>query len=140
MSRSPSTATASTSATGCTSRTTAAPSTPSCARVRPGQVYNVGGGNELSNIDLVHLLLHALAQQTGTPEEDYTRLITFVPTVRDTTGDMRWIRPERILFWDWSTRGSFERQIEHLPGVVSREAEAIRGFVGYSRMREERAC
>jgi len=45
----------------------------------PGQVYNVGGGNELSNIDLVHLLLHALAAQTGKPEEDYTRLITFVP-------------------------------------------------------------
>jgi dTDP-glucose 4,6-dehydratase len=44
-----------------------------------GQVYNVGGGNELSNIDLVHLLLHALAQQTGTPEEDYTKLVTFVP-------------------------------------------------------------
>jgi len=26
-----------------------------------------------------HLLLHALAQQTGKPEEDYTKLITFVP-------------------------------------------------------------
>ncbi|MDO8945351.1 MAG: dTDP-glucose 4,6-dehydratase, partial [Desulfobacterales bacterium] len=48
-------------------------------RGTPGQVYNVGGGNELSNIDLVHLLLHVLAQQTGTPEADYTKLITFVP-------------------------------------------------------------
>ena len=45
----------------------------------PGQIYNVGGGNEMSNIDLIHLLLHALAQQTGKHEEDYTRLITFVP-------------------------------------------------------------
>jgi len=45
----------------------------------PGQVYNVGGNNELSNIDLIHLLLHALAQQTGTLEENYTKLITFVP-------------------------------------------------------------
>jgi dTDP-glucose 4,6-dehydratase len=45
----------------------------------PGQVYNVGGGNELSNIDLIHLLLHALSQQTGKPEEEYTKLITFVP-------------------------------------------------------------
>jgi dTDP-glucose 4,6-dehydratase len=45
----------------------------------PGQVYNVGGNNELSNIDLIHLLLHALAQQTGKPEETYTKLITFVP-------------------------------------------------------------
>jgi dTDP-glucose 4,6-dehydratase len=48
-------------------------------RGTPGQVYNVGGDNELSNIDLIHLLLHALAQQTGTDEEDFTRLITFVP-------------------------------------------------------------
>jgi dTDP-glucose 4,6-dehydratase len=45
----------------------------------PGAIYNVGGGNELSNIDLVHLLLHLLAEQTGKPEEDYTHLITFVP-------------------------------------------------------------
>jgi len=45
----------------------------------PGTIYNVGGNNELSNIDLIHLLLHALAQQTGNPEETYTRLITFVP-------------------------------------------------------------
>jgi len=45
----------------------------------PGTIYNVGGGNELSNIDLIHLLLHLLADQTGAPEETYTRLITFVP-------------------------------------------------------------
>jgi len=45
----------------------------------PGDIYNVGGGNELSNIDLIHLLLHALAAQTGNPEETYTKLITFVP-------------------------------------------------------------
>jgi len=45
----------------------------------PGQVFNVGGNNEMSNIDLIHLLLHALAAQTGKPEEDYTKLITFVP-------------------------------------------------------------
>jgi len=44
----------------------------------PGTIYNVGGGNELSNIDLVHLLLHALSEQTGVPEETYTKLITFV--------------------------------------------------------------
>jgi dTDP-glucose 4,6-dehydratase len=45
----------------------------------PGTIYNVGGNNELSNIDLIHLLLHALSLQTGKPEEDYTKLITFVP-------------------------------------------------------------
>ena len=45
----------------------------------PGTIYNIGGNNELRNIDLIHLLLHALAQQTGNPEETYTKLITFVP-------------------------------------------------------------
>jgi len=44
----------------------------------PGSIYNVGGGNEISNIDPVHLLLHALSEQTGKPEEEYARLITFV--------------------------------------------------------------
>jgi len=48
-------------------------------RGTPGQVYNVGGGNEMSNIDLVHLLLHLLAEQTGVAESVYTKLITFVP-------------------------------------------------------------
>jgi dTDP-glucose 4,6-dehydratase len=48
-------------------------------RGEPGQVYNIGGGNEMSNIDLVHLLLHLLAQQTGVAESEYTKLITFVP-------------------------------------------------------------
>jgi dTDP-glucose 4,6-dehydratase len=48
-------------------------------KATPGTTYNVGGGSELSNIDLIHLLLHALAEQTGKPEKIYTRLITFVP-------------------------------------------------------------
>jgi len=78
----------------------------------PGQVFNVGGNNELSNIDLIHLLLHALSQQTGTPEEDYTRLITFVP---DRPGhDRRYAlnvtRAHSML--DWSTQFSFERQVQ----------------------------
>jgi dTDP-glucose 4,6-dehydratase len=79
----------------------------------PGQVYNVGGSNELSNIDLIHLLLHALSQQTGTPEEDYTRLITFVP---DRPGhDRRYAldatKTRSVIAW--SAQTSFERQVKH---------------------------
>jgi dTDP-glucose 4,6-dehydratase len=44
----------------------------------PEGIYNVGGNNEMSNIDLVHLLLHLLAEQTDKPEEYYLKLITFV--------------------------------------------------------------
>jgi dTDP-glucose 4,6-dehydratase len=81
-------------------------------KATPGTIYNVGGGNELSNIDLIHLLLHALAQQTGNPEETYTKLITFVP---DRPGhDRRYAldtgKARSML--DWSTRASFERQIQ----------------------------
>jgi dTDP-glucose 4,6-dehydratase len=79
----------------------------------PGQVYNVGCGNELSNIDLIHLLLHALAQQTGTSEEDYTKLITFVP---DRLGhDRRYAldstKVEARL--GWSVWTPFEQQLQH---------------------------
>ena len=45
----------------------------------PGQVYNIAGDNEMRNLDLVHLLLHLLAQQTGVAESGYTKLMTFVP-------------------------------------------------------------
>jgi len=45
----------------------------------PGQVYNIAGGNEMSNRDVVHLVLHALAEYTGVAVEQYERLITAVP-------------------------------------------------------------
>jgi dTDP-glucose 4,6-dehydratase len=81
-------------------------------RGTPGQVYNVGCGNELSNIDLIHLLLHALAEQTGKPEEDYTRLITFVP---DRPGhDRRYaldVAKARAML-DWSAQATFEQQVQ----------------------------
>jgi dTDP-glucose 4,6-dehydratase len=45
----------------------------------PGQTYNIGGNNELRNIDLVHTLCEILDQLRPSPTgESYTRLITFV--------------------------------------------------------------
>jgi dTDP-glucose 4,6-dehydratase len=81
-------------------------------KATPGTTYNVGGGNELSNIDLIHLLLHVLAEQTGTPEADYTRLITFVP---DRLGhDRRYALDvaKAQLLLDWSTQATFEQQVQ----------------------------
>ena len=78
----------------------------------PGQVYNIGAGNEMSNIDLIHLLLHALGQQTGRPEENYTKLITFVP---DRPGhDRRYAvdSAKAHSMLDWSTQNSFDRQVQ----------------------------
>jgi dTDP-glucose 4,6-dehydratase len=85
-------------------------------RGTPGQVYNVGGGNELSNIGLIHLLLHALAEQTGKPEETYTRLITFVP---DRPGhDRRYALNSRKLHDQFGWVASAPVR-ESLPGSVS---------------------
>ena len=54
-----STATAATSATGCTWPTTAAASTWCCGKGRAGEVYNIGGGTELTNRELTGRLLEA---------------------------------------------------------------------------------
>ncbi len=50
-------ATASTCATGCTSPTTAARSILLIDRGTSGEVYNVGGGNEVKNVDLTTRIL-----------------------------------------------------------------------------------
>jgi dTDP-D-glucose 4,6-dehydratase len=52
---------------------------PVLRRENSGQVHRVGGGNEVGNMDLVHLFLHALAEQTGVPEETYSHLVTITP-------------------------------------------------------------
>jgi len=43
-----------------------------------GEIYNIGGGNELKNIDLVNLICEMLAELTGKLVADYKKLITFV--------------------------------------------------------------
>lgn len=43
-----------------------------------GEVYNIGGGNEWKNIDLVNLICEILSELTGRPAEEYKKLITFV--------------------------------------------------------------
>jgi dTDP-glucose 4,6-dehydratase len=43
-----------------------------------GEVYNIGGGNEWKNIDLVNLICEILAEVTGKSVDEYKKLITFV--------------------------------------------------------------
>jgi dTDP-glucose 4,6-dehydratase len=45
---------------------------------KPGDTYNVGGNNEVKNLDLVHKLCAILAEETGTPVKEFKDLITFV--------------------------------------------------------------
>lgn len=42
-----------------------------------GEVYNIGGGNEMKNLDLLHLILKVVGEITG--EKGLDELITFVP-------------------------------------------------------------
>jgi len=44
---------------------------------RPGEVYNIGGHNEMTNIDVVNTLC-SLLNELAPGEDDYQRLITFV--------------------------------------------------------------
>jgi len=43
-----------------------------------GEAYNIGGGNEWKNIDLVNLICELLAEITAKPVDEYKKLITFV--------------------------------------------------------------
>jgi len=47
-------------------------------RGRVGETYNIGGNNEVRNIDVVHTLCRLIAEETGTPEKQLTDLITYV--------------------------------------------------------------
>ncbi len=43
-----------------------------------GETWNVGGGNEWTNLKLVHELCRKMSEATKLPEESFTKLITFV--------------------------------------------------------------
>ena len=43
-----------------------------------GDTYNIGGNNEWTNIDLVHLLISLMDKKLGNPEGQSTKLITYV--------------------------------------------------------------
>lgn len=43
-----------------------------------GETYNIGGNNEIRNIDVVNTICRLVAEETGRPEEEFTKLITFV--------------------------------------------------------------
>lgn len=45
---------------------------------QPGETYNIGGGNEWHNIDIVRLLVKIVDEALGRPEGDSEKLITFV--------------------------------------------------------------
>ena len=47
-------------------------------RGRLDESYNIGGGNDWKNLDIVYVICQILAELTGEPEEKFSRLIQFV--------------------------------------------------------------
>jgi dTDP-glucose 4,6-dehydratase len=45
---------------------------------RVGEIYNIGGWNEMPNLDIVHTLCRLLDEMQPSPEGPYSRLITYV--------------------------------------------------------------
>ncbi|MHB1462769.1 MAG: dTDP-glucose 4,6-dehydratase [Armatimonadota bacterium] len=73
-----------------------------------GESYNIGGHNEKKNIEVVHAICQALADETGKPLDDFTKLITYVT---DRPGhDLRYaIDPSRMMNeLGWKPAESFE--------------------------------
>lgn len=73
-----------------------------------GESYNIGGHNEMKNIEVVHAICQALADETELPITDFTKLITYVT---DRPGhDLRYaIDPSRMMNeLHWKPAESFE--------------------------------
>ena len=45
---------------------------------KDGETYNIGGHNEVKNLDVVHRLCSIVAQETGSPESEFLGLIKYV--------------------------------------------------------------
>lgn len=55
-----------------------------------GEIYNIGGGCEKRNIEVVKLICNYVAQETGRDMDSLKKLITFVPDPRGAAHDFRY--------------------------------------------------
>ncbi|HID11917.1 MAG TPA: dTDP-glucose 4,6-dehydratase [Candidatus Latescibacteria bacterium] len=80
-------------------------------RGKDGEVYNIGGGQELRNIDVVERICELLACRIGRDEGELKALITFV---EDRPGhDFRYaLSCDKVRRLDWSPEVSFDLGLE----------------------------
>ncbi len=79
---------------------------------KAGEVYNIGGNNEWTNIDLVHLLCRIMDQKLGREDGTSAKLITYV---KDRPGhDLRYaIDPSKLISeTGWRPEVTFEVGLE----------------------------
>jgi len=102
------------------------------SRGRVGHTYNVGGGAERRNIDVVRAICRALAVETGRPPRAYEDLITFV---KDRPGhDQRYAIDATKLRTEcaWAPRETFETWLAKTVGWYVRN----RGWLDRARAAE----
>jgi dTDP-glucose 4,6-dehydratase len=79
---------------------------------KDGETYNIGGHNEVKNLDVVHRLCRTVARQTNVPEAEILGLITFV---QDRPGhDLRYAIDSSKIKRElgWTPRETFETGLE----------------------------
>lgn len=92
---------------------------------RVGETYNIGGENELKNIDLVNILCENIAKKMGKDEYEYKKLITFV---KDRKGhDLRYaINCDKIKKeLNWNRNYTFEEGIDFTIGWYIQNREWV---------------
>ena len=122
-SRCPCTATGARSATGCTSRTTAPAIELVLREGRPGEIYNVGGGNERENMEITQRIVELTGRRPGTRPPRR-------PTVPGTTAATRSTR-RSCARWAGSRERTFEEGLARDGRVVPGEP----GLVGADQVR-----
>lgn len=73
---------------------------------KAGSIYHFGGSTELTNIELLHVILGILADNTGKEKEEYTKLIKFVTDRpgHDLRYSLDWSHSKAELGWQPQTQ------------------------------------